>query len=93
MGGTSVEKMEELLVMFSEFLHPTHHLMMLVKRNIISLYSQRSLKTVQKRDFLRIKELCEESIAILGRVDPGYPLWKAETLKVAICKSAYIYIQ
>ena len=67
--------------MFSSFLHPTHHLMMIVKRNIISLYSQRPLNTLKKEDFQRIKELCEESITVLGRVDPGYPLWKAETLK------------
>ena len=30
---------------------------------------------------MRIKELCEESMEVLGKVDPGYPLWKAETLK------------
>ena len=50
-------------------------------RNIISLYSQRSLNTLNKGDFMRIKELCEESMEVLGKVDPGYPLWKAETLK------------
>ena len=50
-------------------------------RNIISLYSQRSLPTLNKEDFMRIKELCEESMEVLGKVDPGYPLWKAETLK------------
>merc|ERR1719213_1535276 len=54
---------------------------MIVKRNIISLYSQRPLTTLKKEDFMRIKELCEESIEVLGKVDPGYPLWKAETLK------------
>ena len=67
--------------MFSEYLHPSHHLMIIVKRNIISLYSQRSLTTLNKEDFERIKELCEDSIEVLGKVDPGYPLWKAETLK------------
>jgi len=80
-GGTSVQKMEEVLEMFSEFLHPHHHLMMITKRNIISLYSQVNLKSLVKKDFLRIKELCEESIEVLGKIDPGYPLWKAETLK------------
>ena len=55
--------------------------MMIVKRNIISLYSQRSLTSLNKDDFERIKELCEDSIEVLGKVDPGYPLWKAETLK------------
>ena len=50
-------------------------------RNIISLYSQRSLPTLKKEDFMRIKELCEESIEVLCKVDPGYSLWKAETLK------------
>ena len=67
--------------MFSEYLYPTHHLMMIVKRNIISLYSQKSLNSLNKTDFIRIKELCEESIKVLGKVDAGYPLWKAETLK------------
>ena len=81
-GGTSTKQMEDVLDMFSTFLHPNHHLMMITKRNIISLYSQVPLKSVTKRDFLRIKELCEESIEVLGKVDPGYPLWKAETLKV-----------
>ena len=81
-GGTSVQRMEEAIEMSSEFLHPHHHLMMIAKRNIISLYSQMPLKSVTKKDFLRIKELCEESIEVLGKVDPGYPLWKAETLKV-----------
>ena len=83
-GGTSVQKMEEVLEMFSEFLHPHHHLMMITKRNIISLYSQVNLKSLVKKDFLRIKELCEESIEVLGKIDPGYPLWKAETLKVTL---------
>ena len=50
-------------------------------RNIISLYSKRSLNNLNKEDFIRIKELCEESIEVLCKVDPGYPLWKAETLK------------
>ena len=67
--------------MFSEYLHPSHHLMMIVKRNIISLYSQRGLTTLNKDDFERIKDLCEDSIEVLGKVDPGYPIWKAETLK------------
>ena len=55
--------------------------MMIVKRNIISLYSQRGLTTLNKDDFERIKDLCEDSIEVLGKVDPGYPIWKAETLK------------
>ena len=67
--------------MFSSFLAPSHHLMMLVKRQIVSLYSQRQLNSLSKQDFLRIKELCEDSISVLGKVDPGYPIWKAETLK------------
>ena len=50
-------------------------------RNIISLYSKKSLNNLNKEDFIRIKTLCEESIEVLGKVDPGYPLWKAETLK------------
>ena len=50
-------------------------------RNIISLYSKKSLNNLNKEDFIRIKELCEESIEVLCKVDPGYPLWKAETLK------------
>ena len=81
-GGTTPQQMEEVLEMFSQFLHPHHYLMMITKRNIISLYSQLPLKMIAKKDFLRIKELCEESIEVLGKVDPGYPLWKAETLKV-----------
>jgi len=80
-GGTTPQQMEDTLEMFSQFLHPHHYLMMITKRNIISLYSQATLKSVTKKDFLRIKELCEESIEVLGKVDPGYPLWKAETLK------------
>jgi len=80
-GGTTPQQMEEVLEMFSQFLHPHHYLMMITKRNIISLYSQLPLKMIAKKDFLRIKELCEESIEVLGKVDPGYPLWKAETLK------------
>lgn len=79
--GTTVDTLEEVLKMFSSFLVPSHHLMMLVKRQIISLYSQRQLNSLGKDDFVRIKELCEESINVLGKVDPGYPLWKAETLK------------
>ena len=79
--GSSVEDLEEVLRMFSSFLVPSHHLMMLVKRQIVSLYSQRQLNSLSKQDFLRIKELCEDSISVLGKVDPGYPIWKAETLK------------
>ena len=45
-------------------LHPHHTICMLTKRNIISLYSQRSLKSVTREDFIRIKELCEESIEV-----------------------------
>jgi len=81
MNCSTVSTLEDILKMFSAYLHPTHHLMMIVKRNIISLYSQRALNSLNKEDFIRIKELCEESIKVLGRVDPGYPLWKAETLK------------
>jgi hypothetical protein len=32
-----------------------------------SLYSQQPLKSVGKADFLRIKDLCEESIQVLGK--------------------------
>jgi len=78
-GG--VARLEEVLIELSQFLHPHHNLMMIIKRNIISLYSTLPLKSVTKTDFSRIKQLCEESIAVLGKVDPGYPLWKAETLK------------
>ena len=46
-------------------LHPHHTICMLTKRNIISLYSQRSLKSVTREDFIRIKELCEESIEVI----------------------------
>jgi len=81
-GGTTVAMLEKFLEEeLLPLLHPHHTLCMLAKRNIISLYSQRSLKSVTREDFVRIKELCEESIEVLGRVDPGYPLWKAETLK------------
>jgi len=81
-GGTTVAVLEKFLAdVLLNLLHPHHTICMLTKRNIISLYSQRSLKSVTREDFIRIKELCEESIEVLGRVDPGFPLWKAETLK------------
>jgi len=81
-GGTTVEQMEDFLSnVLEQFLHPHHTLCMLTKRNIVSLYSQRSLKSLSNNDFKRIKELCEESLEILGKVDPGFPLWRAETLK------------
>jgi len=80
-GGTSVSLLEEFLTSLLPVLHPHHTLCMLTKRNIICLYSQRNLHSLQRADFLRIKALCQESIEVLGRVDPGYPLWKAETLK------------
>ena len=58
--------MEKFLadVLFN-LLHPHHTICMLTKRNIISLYSQRSLKSVTREDFIRIKELCEESIEVI----------------------------
>ena len=81
-GVTSVEVMETFLACsLLPVLHPHHTISMLAKRNIISMYSQRPLQSLGRTDFLRIKQLCEESIKELGKVDPGYPLWKAETLK------------
>lgn len=78
---STIAGLEKDLELFAEYLHQNHHLLMLLKRNIVSLYSQVSLKSVERKDFLRIKELCLESIHVLGLVDPGYPVWKAETLK------------
>jgi len=77
----TIPELEKDLERFSELLHPNHYLLMLLKRKIISLYSTLPLKEVQRKDFLRIEELCNESISVLGLVDPGFPLWKSETLK------------
>jgi len=81
-GGTTVSEMETFLSSsLLPYLHPHHTLCMLTKRNIVSLYSQESLKSLTREDFIRIKELCEESLEVLGKVDAGFPLWRAETLK------------
>ena len=64
-GGTTVAVLEKFLAdVLLNLLHPHHTICMLTKRNIISLYSQRSLKSVTREDFIRIKELCEESIEV-----------------------------
>jgi hypothetical protein len=65
-GGTSVLELETFLQLLQTFLHPHHTLCMLTKRNIVSLYTQRALKSVKREDFIRIKELCEESIEVRG---------------------------
>eukprot|EP00088_Acartia_fossae_P007796 TRINITY_DN13658_c0_g1_i4.p1 TRINITY_DN13658_c0_g1~~TRINITY_DN13658_c0_g1_i4.p1 ORF type:complete len:561 (-),score=83.36 TRINITY_DN13658_c0_g1_i4:334-1905(-) len=86
-AGKSIQDQEKDLEMFQEYLHPQHHLCMLLKRNIIQTYSRLDLKQVDRNGFLRIRELCQESLDILGKVDPGYPIWRADTLKdLAACE-------
>lgn len=83
----SITEHENDLKLFQEYLHPHHHLCMLLKRNIIQTYSRMGLKDVERKDFMRIRDLCQESLNILGLVDPGYPIWKADTLKdLAACE-------
>lgn len=77
----SIERLEGLLNQYSQILHPHHYLMMIIKRNIISLYSQAALESITRKGFCRIRDLCEESLQVLGTVDPGYAVWKGETLK------------
>jgi len=83
----SIDQQEEDLIKYQEYLHPHHHLCMLLKRNIINAYSKMDLKMVERKGFLRIRELCQESLDILGLVDPGYPIWRSDTLKdLAACE-------
>jgi hypothetical protein len=86
-GAKTIKEQEKDLTLFQEYLHPHHYLCMLLKRNIIQTYSRLGLKDVDRQDFMRIRELCQESLTILGIVDPGYPVWRAETLKdLAACE-------
>jgi len=80
-NASSIPELETNLGLLEEHLHPHHHLCMMYKRKIISGYSKVPLKSLARPEFLRIRELCQESLQVLGLVDPGFPLWKSETLK------------
>jgi hypothetical protein len=82
-GGllTTIRKLETKIEDISQFLHPQHGLLMAAKRSLVNCYSQVSSDRAGRRHQEQMRDLCNEQIQVLERVDSGYPDWKGDVLK------------
>ena len=78
---TTLARLERVLRDFSAFLHPHHGLLMTVKRSLMFCYSQAPEGSIGRREFETMRTIALEQLAVLDRVDPGYPDWRGAVLK------------
>ena len=51
------------------------------KRSLVNCYSQVPSIGVGRSHHEKMKQICEEQLEILNKIDSGYPTWKGDLLK------------
>ena len=78
---TTKAQLDSALDKFSKVLHPTHGLLMMLKRSLLICYSQVPAESVGRADLEKMKTLGLEQLSVLAKVDPGYPDWRGDVLR------------
>ena len=73
--------MEEKILMLNEYLHPNHGLLLAAKRSLVNCSSQIATENVGRLHQEKMRDICQEQILVLSKVDKGFPDWKGDIYK------------
>ena len=59
---TTIPRLHSKILQFSQFLHPTHGLIMTAKRSLVQCYSQLPADSVNRRQLELIRNLCQQQL-------------------------------
>ena len=70
---TTIPRLLSKIILFSQFLHPTHGLVLTAKRSLVQCYSQLSAESVNRGQLEVIRHLCQQQ---LGNANLTFPTTK-----------------
>ena len=59
---TTIPRLLSKIILFSQFLHPTHGLVLTAKRSLVQCYSQLSAESVNRGQLEVIRHLCQQQL-------------------------------
>ena len=67
---TTIPRLLSKIILFSQFLHPTHGLVLTAKRSLVQCYSQLSAESVNRGQLEVIRHLCQQQLGNANLIFP-----------------------